>query len=223
MLVDLAEDVGWEDGELAGAVGVVEAAEDVLEGLVVDLEGGRERVGRLGPLALEVEEAGVVALGGALEVLEEVAIHASCVEEGLEPAVRLDAAGLADAQEDDTLDGALDRDVELALGEDGVAECEVAGEQVAPRLDFLEERIVHLSDDPGGGHVLPSFGSPSAVPVLRAFAEPRVQWYSERGGRSRSITACGGDAVDVEGRHGYASAEDGSLLCAEWGTPECGC
>ena len=39
LLVDLAEDVGGQDGELVGAVGVVEAAEDVLERLVVDRRG----------------------------------------------------------------------------------------------------------------------------------------------------------------------------------------
>ena len=42
LLVDLAEDVGRQDGELVGALGVVEALEDVLERLVVDGQAGRE-------------------------------------------------------------------------------------------------------------------------------------------------------------------------------------
>ena len=38
LLVDLAEDFGRQDGELVGAFGVVEPADDVLEDLVVDLQ-----------------------------------------------------------------------------------------------------------------------------------------------------------------------------------------
>ncbi len=46
LLVDLPEDVGGEDGELVGAVGVVEPLDDVLERLVVDGQGeGQARPG----------------------------------------------------------------------------------------------------------------------------------------------------------------------------------
>ena len=36
LLVDLAEDVGGQDGELVRAFGIVEAVDDVFERLVVD-------------------------------------------------------------------------------------------------------------------------------------------------------------------------------------------
>ncbi len=66
LLVDLAEDVGGQDGELVGAVGIVQAREDVLEGLVVDGQLGRQLVGAFVPVLfpLEVEQAGVVAVVG---------------------------------------------------------------------------------------------------------------------------------------------------------------
>ena len=58
-----AVDIGEQDGEFVRAVGVSQVADDVLERLVVQLEGGRERVGFLGLVffAGEVEQAGVVA------------------------------------------------------------------------------------------------------------------------------------------------------------------
>ena len=48
LLVDLAQDVGRQHGELVGAVRVVEALEDALEGLVVDGQLGGQLGGRLG-------------------------------------------------------------------------------------------------------------------------------------------------------------------------------
>ena len=104
-------------------------------------------------LRLEVEQAGVVAGVGLLEKLAEPGIDAVAVGEGAEAAVVLDAAALADAQEDDAVDDALDGEVEFALGELGVAEGEVAGEVGAPGFDGLEELVVHVGGaalGPGG-------------------------------------------------------------------------
>ena len=47
LLVDLAEDLGGQHGELVGAVGVVELADDLLERLVVDGQAEGQLVGRL--------------------------------------------------------------------------------------------------------------------------------------------------------------------------------
>ena len=141
LFIDLAEDVGGEDGEFVGGVGVVEVFEDVFEGFVVDGEGVGEGVGGVGAVffGLEVEEAGVVAFVGAVVEGEESFIDVGAVEEGLELGVGFDGAVFADAEEDEAVDGALDGEVEPAVGEVGVAEGEVAGEGVAPGFDFGEE------------------------------------------------------------------------------------
>ena len=137
LLVDLAEDVGGEDGELVGAArdsrGRLRMSR---EELVVEVEGQGELVGGFvaALLRLEVEEAGVVAVVGLLEELAEARVDAVAVDEGAEAAVVLDAAVFADAQEDDAVNDALDGEVEFALGELGVAEGEVAGEFGAPGL-----------------------------------------------------------------------------------------
>jgi hypothetical protein len=50
LLIDLSQDVGGQDREFIGALRVVQAAEDVFEGFVVNGEIQRERVGRGGPV-----------------------------------------------------------------------------------------------------------------------------------------------------------------------------
>jgi hypothetical protein len=57
--------------------------------------------------------------------------------------VVLGAAILADAQEDDAVDGLLHGEVEVADGQAGIAQGEVAGQQVAPALDLGQESVVH--------------------------------------------------------------------------------
>jgi len=65
LLVDLAQDVGWQHRELVGAVGVIQVLEDVAQDFVVDFQPRSHRVRRItaAPLwvCLEEEQAGVVA------------------------------------------------------------------------------------------------------------------------------------------------------------------
>ena len=143
LLVDLPEDVGGKHRELVRRVGVVEVADDVLEDLVVDGEGGRQGVRALREvlLALEVKQAGVVPFVGTLEQLEEAAIGVRAIERELELElpVGLDASVLADAQEDDPVDRPLHREVQLAHRELLVAKGDIARQLVPPALDLLEE------------------------------------------------------------------------------------
>ena len=74
-----------------------------------------------------MEEAGVVAVVGALEYLAEARVEAVAGGEGLELAEGLKAAVFGDAQEDEAVDEALDDEIEVALGEGLVAQGEVAG------------------------------------------------------------------------------------------------
>ena len=145
LLVHLAEDVGGEDGELVGAFGIVEPLDDVFQRLVVDLDLGGEGVGFFVAvfLFLEVEQAGVVPVVGLGEELDEALIGIGPVLEGLEPAVFLDAPVLADAQEHDAVDRALDGEVQLARGKIGVPEGDVLGEHVAPVFDLGQEGVVN--------------------------------------------------------------------------------
>ena len=119
LLVDLTEDIGRQDAELIGALRVVEAPEDVLERLVVDGEAEREAIGCVGtaPLVLEVEETRVVTVVGLDVELAQVRADVLAAHEAAQPPVGLDASVLADAQEDDAVDGRLHSVVELALTE----------------------------------------------------------------------------------------------------------
>ncbi len=56
-----------------------------------------------------------------------------------------DAAVLADAQEDDAVNGHLDGEVELAfVGDLRVAQGDVARQQGAPFFDLAQEGVIHL-------------------------------------------------------------------------------
>jgi len=119
LLVDLPQDVGGQDAELVGTLGVVQPADDVLEGFVVDRQRRREAIGRAGTAFLlgEVEQPRVVTGIGLAEELLETAVGAAAVEQSLQAAVGFDRAVLADAQEDDAVDGRLHGVVHLALRE----------------------------------------------------------------------------------------------------------
>jgi hypothetical protein len=73
-----AEDLGFHHGKLIRALRVVKPVDDDLERLVVDVERGRERVGRFVPVLFleKVKETGVVAFVGALEERDEARIGA---------------------------------------------------------------------------------------------------------------------------------------------------
>lgn len=91
-----------------------------------------------------MEQARVVALVGRAKVLlHQAGVHVAAVDQRQEAAVRLHAAILAHAQEDDAVNGALHGLVELALCERGVAQRQVAGEGVAPALDLRQKGLVH--------------------------------------------------------------------------------
>ena len=93
---------------------------------------------------MEVKEAGVVTVVGMLEEGEQALIDVGAVGLAAELLVGFDAAVLADAQENEAVDGDLDGVVELARGEVGIAQGEVAGEGVAPFFDFGEKGVVHF-------------------------------------------------------------------------------
>ena len=134
LFIDLPEDVGGEDGKFVRAFGIIEAAQNVAEQLVVQIEREREfvRVFVAALFFLEVEQAGVVAGVGVLKELAQARINAVAVDEGAEPAVILDTAVFANAKKDDAVNDALDGEVQFALRELGIAQGEILGEFLAP-------------------------------------------------------------------------------------------
>ncbi|HNQ80713.1 MAG TPA: hypothetical protein PKI53_06350 [Candidatus Aminicenantes bacterium] len=68
----------------------------------------------------------------------------------------LDAPVLGHPKKDDPVDGQLNREVQVVQGQAGIAEGDVAGQDVAPAFDFLQEFGVHLRRAalPLGGRVL---------------------------------------------------------------------
>ena len=144
LFIDLAEDVGRQDGKFVGAVGVVEVAEDVFERFVVDEQAGGQAVGEVGLVffCTEVEQSGVVTLVGALKELDQVGVNVRGFGDLAQLFGRLDAAIFGDAQEDDPVDGHLDGVVQLALVELRVAQGDIARQQFAPAFDFRQEGII---------------------------------------------------------------------------------
>ena len=145
LFVDAAEDVGAEHRELVGAVGIVKILENFLERLVVYIEPERQTVRLFGAVILfpKVKQPRVVALVGLAEVFGEAFVDVGAILQRLKLPVRLDAAVLADAQEDDAVYGLLDGVVERVLGKLRVAQRDVLRERFAPRFDFIEKHRVH--------------------------------------------------------------------------------
>src|SRR5207249_530945 len=146
LLIDLSENVHRQRGKDIGAFWVVKAFENVPQELVVEVEAKGEFVGRFVAVLLrfEVEEAGIVAVVGLLELLSKARVNAVAVGQGLEASVILNAAAFADAQENDAVNDALDGEVEFALGELGIAQGEVAGQVGTPAFDGLQKFVVNV-------------------------------------------------------------------------------
>ena len=91
LLIDLAENVRRQRGENVGTLRVIKALENVAQEFVVEVEAEREFVGRFVAafLRLEVEEAGVLAGVGLLELLGKARVDAAAVRQGLEASVIL--------------------------------------------------------------------------------------------------------------------------------------
>lgn len=143
--VDLAEDVGGEDGEFVGAFGRVEVFEDGLELAVADGQAKRDRVGVFSAgFGLEVEQAGVVLGIRGAEAFLQAVVDVRAVGQGQERAGLFDAAVFADAQEDDAVDDELDRVVELALGEVLILTDQVLSEVLSPAFELIEEDIIDI-------------------------------------------------------------------------------
>ena len=116
LLVDLAEDVGRHHVENVGAIGVVEALEDLLQRFVVEGECVREPVGLAAILlGVEVEQAGIVAVVREGEEFLQPAVDAGAVRQFFQSAVSLHTAVFAHAQEDDAVDRHLNGVVQLGL------------------------------------------------------------------------------------------------------------
>src|ERR1043166_774029 len=67
------------------------------------------------------------------------------VREGTELAVFLDSTVLTNPQEDDSVDDALNGEVELPLIKSWVSDGQIASQDISPLLDLLEECVVHSS------------------------------------------------------------------------------
>ena len=142
LFVDLTQNLRGQHGKLVRTFGIVQAADDVFQRLVVDRKPQGQFVGRLVAVLLgrEVEQAGVVALVRTLEEFGQSAINASTVRQRLKAPVRLDAAIFANPQEHDPIDRPLDGEIQVPLRKVGIAAGGIAGQQIAPRLDFRQER-----------------------------------------------------------------------------------
>ena len=164
LFVNAAEDVRAEHGKFVRAIRVVEVLENLFERFVVDAQMQRQFVRCAGTLLLlrEMEQAGVVALIRRAEQSAQAVVNIDAILQGHQLAIRLNAPVFADAQKDDAVYGLLYGEVEFALGQAGVAQCDVTRQQVAPAFDLCQERAVYL-----GGAAF-AFGA-AGVFVERAF------------------------------------------------------
>ena len=104
-----------------------------------------------------MKQAGVVFVVGFFKQRKQPAVNVFAVLQGHQGTIGLHAPVFADAQEDDAVDGLLHGEVQLPLGQIGVAQGDVAGQHFPPALDLLKEGGIHLGGaffDFGSGDVL---------------------------------------------------------------------
>jgi hypothetical protein len=120
--------------------------QDVFQHPVVELDLRRERIGVAGlPLFVgKVEQPGVVLLIRLPEQHQQILVDLLAVGRVAQRVFGLDAALLADPQEDDPVDRRLHRAVDLAPVQAGVAQRHVARQVLAPALHFFQKSVVHV-------------------------------------------------------------------------------
>ena len=126
--------------------GIIEASDDVLEDGIVDLELGREIVRRFDAvsLLLKIKQTRVVTLVGFAKELVQPAISVFAIQQRLQSSIHFNASILADAQEHDPVDRALDGEVKIALRQLWISQCQIPRQIGAPFLDLAQECIIDL-------------------------------------------------------------------------------
>ncbi len=147
LLVDLPKDFHRNLLEDVGA-GIVHPPDNLLKHFIVNLQpwGKAVRAGGLVFFRAEVEQAGVVLFISVAEELQQGGVDGWFLREAQQLFFRLQTAVLADAQEDDAVDGHLYGIVELAFGQvaGAVAQGDIACQQVAPCFNIFEESVIYL-------------------------------------------------------------------------------
>jgi hypothetical protein len=130
----VAEDLGGDHREPVGALWRVEFLDHLREDNVVDLQARGQSVRLSSPgFFLEMEEAGVVLLVRLPEEFDEPRVDRRLARQSVfELAEPLYPPVLADPEEDDPVDGVLDRGVQLPDGEVGVVPMYVLCQDLPP-------------------------------------------------------------------------------------------
>src|SRR3989344_196141 len=118
--------------------------ENLLERLVVDVQSKRQPVGRLVAVLFlaEMKKPRVIAVVGPMEYFAQARINIGAILQCLKLAVRLDAAVLADTQENDAVYGLLNGIIQRRLGKLRIAQRDILRQMFAPRFDFIQENII---------------------------------------------------------------------------------
>ena len=145
LFVYLAENFCRHDGKLIRAFWIVKAVNDVLQDFVINLEFESEFIRSFRPLLFraKVEEAGVIPIVRLVVEMPKAIVNVLTVEQSLKLRVGLDTAILADAQEDDPVDGPLHGEVQFVDVQASIPHRQIAGQRVTPLLDLGEKLGIH--------------------------------------------------------------------------------
>jgi len=144
-----------------------------------------------------VENAGIIAVVGEPEDLSETRIGLVAVEQLLEVVGRLDAAILADAEEENAVDGALHREVEVFDAELRIMLGDVSRKGLAPAFDVFKEGIAER---------------------FHAFAAFAGGVLVERAAQNRFAGKHRGDFIPAFGKFGVFDLKDGRGAGLVFGT-----
>lgn len=99
MLINLAENVGRQNGKFVRTLGIIESPDNSFQDRIVDLKTGRKLIRCLGagPFLLKMKETRVVALVGLSKKITESGISAVSVKQSHQTSIDFDTSIFADA------------------------------------------------------------------------------------------------------------------------------
>lgn len=121
-LIDLSEYISGKNAELVWTIRIIEVLDNILDDLVVNFKMGGKII-MIRPMFLrpEVKETGIVLVIGLSEQMEQSLITLYAIAQAEQASILFDTAILANAQKHNSINRALNADIEFALGKRRVA------------------------------------------------------------------------------------------------------
>lgn len=150
LFVYVPENCRRDKGKLILAVGEVKAFYDSFQDLVIHRDSERERIRGFVPvrLLLEMKKPGIVFIIGVAEELTQPSVDSLAFQKFVECLIFLNAAILANTEEENPVDGPLHDAVQFVDGQGWIAQGDIFRKSIPPLFYLCKNIVVDTRGSP---------------------------------------------------------------------------